>query len=314
MKSILTLIAFIFASIAAMAADLTIVPKFQPGQTIRYSTYSRVLMRHEADSALIECTMSPKVVVESVSGNGAVLSGSNRMDSLSVVGTMPDISLLGNESQFVNIMASTDLQIKLGNNFQPESILNIDAFRRKFAFMIARSLAGITDDDFNYDDIDWDFEPDPILMMAVDEVCKPRHIIDELFGYTSYFSFYGIPLKSGKIPTQKVLSEKLLYLCDDIKNLDIVVSKFEGDGVGIRVAGKSKNSTIEGQWMFADGIVVFGCINIDCKNWDADYNCTYIIDLEKNNDNLKNCSESYLPQGEAKNGLSLMRNLQQAII
>lgn len=119
-------------------------------------------------------------------------------------------------------------------------------------------------------------EAAPFVIGAVSDICNQNHLIEEQFGNIPYFNFTGIPLKTGKIPVSMVLTDKLQIMCHGLKDLKMEVAQGgvdmecgtdETDGFySIRIKGKKGNTEVDGNFLFARGILTHGLLLVKTES------------------------------------------------
>lgn len=254
--------------LACGAKQITIIPKYTVGDTLRYRMTSKVILYHGKDSLVTLTSFLPEVFVEDRNDKGFILSTSNRLESNSV--ECPDSrfkELLPPDNDDLNaIVEGMKLRIQLDADYRPDSILNLQKVKESLANAYLE-IAKSTEDE-NPEDSEWAMDADHIIAMVVSDICTLPHLIDEQFVNIPYFNFTGIPLKSGKIPASMALTDKLQLLCG-VEELKMSVNETgeEGDGFySIDLKGKKKKSNIEGSLLYAGGILCHGYLIIETKS------------------------------------------------
>ena len=116
----------------------------------------------------------------------------------------------------------------------------------------------------------------PLLISAVDMICRSKHLIEEQFGNIPYFTFNGISLKPGKIPASMVLTDELQIMCHSLDELDMEVRQVvntESLNIGedsgcyvIELKGNKRESSLKGKLLYNKGIMNYGFLDIKIKS------------------------------------------------
>lgn len=255
--------------LACGAKQITIIPKYTVGDTLRYRMTSKVILYHGKDSLVTLTSFLPEVFVEDRNDKGFILSTSNRLESNSVECSDPGFKkLLPLDNEELNaIVEGMKLRIQLDAAYRPDSILNLQEVKESLANAYLE-LARKTGDANPAEDAEWEIDTEFLIGRLVNEICTLPHIIDEQFGNIPYFSFAGIPLKSGKIPASMALTDELQLLCG-IEELKMTVCETgeEGDGFySIDLKGKKRKSNVDGSLLYADGILCHGYLEATIKS------------------------------------------------
>lgn len=288
MKNIITSICLLTAFFAS-AKDMTIVPQFNVGDTLRYRTTAQVIMYHGKDSLFSVTELLPQVVVEERNDTGFVLRTTNRLESFRIVcsdptseGMLPDKT-----DELNNFVASRILKIQLDSLGRPDSILNMAEVKTATVKAFLDMFVGPVDNV----SIMWsreEMENNPMLVASVSDICAPAHLIDEQFGNLPYFRFTGIPLKSGKIPIEKVMTEEMLEMnsyFNSLKELKFDIRQTTGKDISerdgyytIKLHGKKGQSEIEGLFLYAGGIMCHGLLSITHENSKEKLTTNYLLE------------------------------------
>lgn len=275
-----------------MAKEITIIPKFAVGDTLRYRTTAQVILHHGNDSLVSLTKLLPQLIVESRNDNGFIISTTNSLEAFEITCTDPESEgLLPDKTEELNdFVASVELRIQLDSVGRPDSILNIDEVKDAMLeayIKMFKKEQGIDIENSN----EWVVDTKPLLVIAVDKICTPKHLIEQQFGNLPYFNFLGIPLKSGKIPASMVLTDELQMMLPGIEDLKMDVKQLvnttelnlsEEDGFYvIRIKGKKRKTEVEGELLYAGGILNHGYVSVKQES-DADKLITnFIIDAIK---------------------------------
>ena len=283
MKRFVTYICVLMACLVCCAKEITISPQFSVGDTLKYRTTAKVIMYHGSDSLVTVTKLLPTIFVEAKNNKGFLLRTINKLEAFEIECTDPESKgLLPDRTEELNdFVASRILQIQLDTDCRPDTILNMEEVKESvlnaYVKMLERELG--TEIDVN---------EAPFVIGAVSDICNQKHLIEEQFGNIPYFNFIGIPLKSGKIPASMVLTDKLQTMCHGLKDLkmdvaegscDMECSTDETDGFySIKVKGKKGNTEVVGQFLFADGIIAHGFLNVRAE--DETGKITSIFNIE----------------------------------
>ena len=271
MKRFVTYICVLMACLVCGAKEITIRPQFAVGDTLKYRTTAKMIMYHGSDSLVSVTKLLPTIFVEAKNNKGFVLRTTNRLEAFEIECTDPESKgqLPDRTEELTDFVASRILQIQLDADCRPDTILNMEAVKESvlnsYVKMLERELG--TEIDVN---------EAPFVIGAVSGICNQKHLIEEQFGNIPYFNFIGIPLKSGKIPVSMVLTDKLRATCHGLKDLkmevaeggsDMECSTDETDGFySISIKGKKGNSEVDGNFLFADGILAHGLLSVKAEN------------------------------------------------
>lgn len=270
MKRLVTYICVLMACLVCGAKEITIRPQFAVGETLKYRTTAKVIMYHGSDSLVSVTKLLPTIFVEAKNNKGFVLRTNNKLEAFEIKCTDPESKgLLPDRTEELNdFVASRILQIQLDVNCRPDTILNMEEVKESvlnaYVTMLERELGS-----------EIDVNEAPFVIGAVSNICKQNHLIEEQFGNVPYFSFIGIPLKSGKIPSSMVLTDKLQAMCPGLMDLKIDVAQSGGDMessidetdgfYSIKVNGKKGKAEVLGEFIFTGGILEHGllCVNTE---------------------------------------------------
>lgn len=251
------------------AKEITIIPKYTVGDTLRYRVTSKIVLHHGKDSLVAITSLLPEVYVEGRNDKGFILSTSNRLESNSVECSDPRFKeLLPPDNDDLDaIVERIKLRIQLDADYRPDSLLNLQEVKESLANAYLEIVKKTEDE--NPEDAECAMDADHIIAMAVvSEICTLPHLIDEQFGNIPYFNFTGIPLKSGKIPALMALTDKLQLLCG-VEELKMSVNETGGEGDGfysIDLKGKKRKSNVDGSLLYADGILCHGYLEATIKS------------------------------------------------
>lgn len=259
------------ACLVCGAKEITIRPQFAVGDTLKYRTTAKVIMYHGSDSLVSVTKLLPTIFIEAKNNKGFVLRTTNKLEAFEIECTDPKSNgqLPDRTEELNDFVASRILQIQLDGNCQPDTILNMEEVKESvlnaYVKMLERELG--TEIDVN---------EAPFVIGAVSDICNQKHLIEEQFGNIPYFNFIGIPLKSGKIPSSMVLTDKLQAMCPGLMDLNIDVAQGVGDMecsidetdgfYSIKVNGKKGKAEIVGSFLFADGILEHGVLKVKAEN------------------------------------------------
>lgn len=261
----------VMACLVCGAKEITIRPQFSVGDTLKYRTTAKVIMYHGRDSLVSVTKLLPTIFVEAKNNNGFVLRTNNKLEAFEIECTDPESKgqLPDRTEELNDFVASRILQIQLDGNCRPDTILNMEEVKESvlnaYVKMLERELGS-----------EIDVNEAPFVMGAVSDICNQKHLIEEQFGNVPYFSFIGTPLKSGKIPSSMVLTDKLQAMCPGLIDLKIDVAQRVGDMecsidetdgfYSISIKGKKGNSEVEGSFLFAGGILAHGHLSVKSEN------------------------------------------------
>lgn len=275
-----------------MAKEITIIPKFAVGDTLRYRTTAQVILHHGKDSLVSLTKLLPQLIVESRNDNGFIISTTNSLEAFEITCTDPESEgLLPDKTDELNdFVASVELRIQLDSVGRPDSILNIDEVKETMLeayIKMFKKEQGIDIENSN----EWVVDTKPLLVSAVDKICTPKHLIEQQFGNLPYFNFLGIPLKSGKIPASMVLTDELQMMLPGIEELKMDVKQLvnttelnlsEEDGFYvIRIKGKKRKTEVEGELLYAGGILNHGYVSVKQESDTEKLITNFIIDAIK---------------------------------
>lgn len=275
-----------------MAKEITIIPKFAVGDTLRYRTTAQVIMHHGNDSLVSVTKLLPQLIVESRNNKGFIIRTTNSLESFDITCTDPESEgLLPDKTDELNdFVASVELRIQLDSVGRPDSILNIDEVKDamlKAYIKMFKKEQGIDIENSN----EWVVDTKPLLVIAVDKICTPKHLIEQQFGNLPYFNFLGIPLKPGKIPASMVLTDELQMMLPGIEELKMDVKQLvntaelnlsEEDGFYvIRIKGKKRKTEVEGGLLYAGGILNHGYVSVKQESDTGKLITNFIIDAIK---------------------------------
>lgn len=292
MRRLSTIICLFALGLLCMAKEITIIPKFAVGDTLRYRTTAQVIMHHGNDSLVSVTKLLPQLIVESRDDNGFIISTTNSLEAFEITCTDPESEgLLPDKTEELNdFVASVELRIQLDSVGRPDSILNIDEVKDAMLeayIKMFKKEQGIDIENSN----EWVVDTKPLLVIAVDKICTPKHLIEQQFGNLPYFNFLGIPLKSGKIPASMVLTDELQMMLPGIEELKMDVKQLvnttelnlsEEDGFYvIRIKGKKRKTEVEGELLYAGGILNHGYVSVKQESDTEKLITNFIIDAIK---------------------------------
>ena len=258
------------ACLVCVAKDITIRPQFTVGDTLKYRATAKVKMYHGKDSLVSVTKLLPTIFVEAKNEKGFVLRTTNKLEAFEIECTDPaSEGQLPDRTEEVNeFVASRILQFQLDVDCRPDTILNMEEVKESvmnaYKRMLERELGTEIDANEN-----------PFLTSAVSEICNQKHLIEEQFGNVPYFNFIGIPLKSGKIPTSMVLTNKLQATCHGLNDLKMDVAQFDSDKergteefeglYHIKTNGKKGNTEVLGDFLYKSGILINGLLCVKAE-------------------------------------------------
>ena len=275
-----------------MAKEITIIPKFAVGDTLRYRTTAQVILHHGNDSLVSLTKLWPQLIVESRNDNGFIINTANSLEAFEITCTDPESEgLLPDKTDELNdFVASVELRIQLDSVGRPDSILNIDEVKDAMLEAYIKMFKKEQGIDIENSD-EWEIDTKPLLVIAVDKICTPKHLIEQQFGNLPYFNFLGIPLKSGKIPASMVLTDELQMMLPGIEELKMDVKQLvnttelnlsEEDGFYvIRIKGKKRKTEVEGELLYAGGILNHGYVSVKQESDTEKLITNFIIDAIK---------------------------------
>lgn len=275
-----------------MAKEITIIPKFAVGDTLRYRTTAQVILHHGNDSLVSLTKLLPQLIVESRNDNGFIISTTNSLEAFEITCTDPESEgqLPDKTEELNDFVASTELRIQLDSVGRPDSILNIDEVKETMLEAYIKMFKKEQGIDIENSD-EWEIDTKPLLVIAVDKICTPKHLIEQQFGNLPYFNFLGIPLKSGKIPASMVLTDELQMMLPGIEELKMDVKQLvnttelnlsEEDGFYvIRIKGKKRKTEVEGELLYAGGILNHGYVSVKQESDTEKLITNFIIDAIK---------------------------------
>lgn len=292
MRRLSTIICLFAVGLLCMAKEITIIPKFAVGDTLRYRTTAQVIMHHGNDSLVSVTKLLPQLIVESRNDNGFIISTTNSLESFDITCTDPESEgqLPDKTEELNDFVASTGLRIQLDSVGRPDSILNIDEVKDAMLeayIKMFKKEQGIDIENSN----EWVVDTKPLLVIAVDKICTPKHLIEQQFGNLPYFNFLGIPLKPGKIPASMILTDELQAMLPEIEDLKMDVRQLvnttelnlsEEDGFFvIRVKGKKRKTEVDGELLYAGGILNHGYLSVKQESDTEKLITNFIIDAIK---------------------------------
>lgn len=292
MRRLSTIICLFTMGLLCMAKEITIIPKFAVGDTLRYRTTAQVIMHHGNDSLVSLTKLLPQLIVESRNNKGFIIRTTNSLESFDITCTDPESEgLLPDKTDELNdFVASVKLRIQLDAVGRPDSILNIDEVKETMLEAYIKMFKKEQGIDIENSD-EWEIDTKPFLVSAVDMICAPKHLTEQQFGNLPYFNLLGIPLKPGKIPASMILTDELQALLPEIEELKMDVRQLinttelnlsEEDGFYvIRVKGKKRKTEVEGELLYAGGILNHGYLSVKQESDAGKLITNFIIDAIK---------------------------------
>lgn len=278
----------------AKEKEITIIPQFAVGDTIRYRATTDLVMYHGKDSLVSITKLLPTLIVEEKNDTGFVIKTTNSLEDFSVECSDPKagetLKSFDKTDVFNDFVAAIVLRIQLGADCRPDSILNMEAvtgcMMEAYINMFAKNQ-GIDE----HNRAEWEKETRPLLAGVVNTLCTPDHLIGQQFGNLPYFNFTGMPLKSGKIPASMVLAGDLMKMCHDVNELNMEITPLDSDmesGVSaadgmysIRIRGKNGKTEIECLLLYGAGILNHGILTANIESGSERMQTTYMIDAIK---------------------------------
>lgn len=270
MKRFVAYICVLMVCLVCGAKEITIRPQFAVGDTLKYRTTAKVIMYHGSDSLVSVTRLLPTIFVEAKNNKGFVLRTTNKLEAFEIECTDPESKgqLPDRTEELNDFVASRILQIQLDADCRPDTILNIKEVKESvlnaYVKMLERELG--TEIDVN---------EAPFVIGAVSDICNQKHLIEEQFGNIPYFNFIGMPLKSGKIPTSMVLTDKLQATCHGLNDLKMDVAQFDSDKergteefeglYHIKTNGKKGNTEVLGDFLYKSGILINGLLCVKAE-------------------------------------------------
>lgn len=289
MRRTIAYICLLLICFVSGAKEITILPQFAVGDTLRYRTTAQVVMYHEKDSLFSTIKLLPEIVVEDRNNDGFVIKTTNRLESFHIDCSDPESEgqLPDKTEELNDFVASVVLKIQLDADCRPDSILNMDevkdAMLNAFVKMFAKEQ-GIDVEN----SAEWRMDTNNLMTAAINMICTPRHLIEEQFGNIPYFNFIGIPLESGKIPASMVLTDELQAMCPGLTDLKMEIRQLvntielnlaEEDGFYvIRLRGKEGKSEMESELLYAGGILNHGFLSVKIQSDTERLISNFIID------------------------------------
>lgn len=289
MRRTIAYICLLLICFVSGAKEITILPQFAVGDTLKYRTTAQVIMYHEKDSLFSTTKLLPEIVVEDRNNDGFVIKTTNRLESFHIDCSDPESEgqLPDKIEELNDFVASVVLKIQLDADCRPDSILNMDevkdAMLNAFVKMFAKEQ-GIDVEN----SAEWRMDTKNLMTSAINMICTPRHLIEEQFGNMPYFNFIGIPLESGKIPASMVLTDELQAMCPGLTDLKMEIRQLvntvelnlaEEDGFYvIRLRGKEGKSEMESELLYAGGILNHGFLSVKIQSDTERLISNFIID------------------------------------
>lgn len=290
MRKVALFISLLMACFICGAKEITIIPQFAVGDTLRYRAITNLVMYHGTDSLVSTTKLQPTLIVEDENDNGFVITTSNRLEDFSIECSDPEagetLKSFDKTDILNDFVAAIVLRIQLDEDCRPDSILNMDDVRERITEAYINMFAKNQEiDESNREE--WEKETRPLIDGAVDMICTPDHLIEQQFGNLPYFNFTGIPLKSGRIPASMIITGDLLKMCRGIGELDMKITQFDSnmensisadDGMySIKISGKKDNIEIEGLLLYGAGIMNHGILTVKVVSEAERLVTTYII-------------------------------------
>lgn len=256
MRILVLYLCLILGCLISGAKEITILLQFNVGDTLRYRATAEVMTYHENDSAWSTLTMFPQIIVESKNEKGFIIQTSSKLESFEFGCSNPDLKgLLPKKEDLNDFVGNLSLRIQLDSNCRPDTILNLEEIKEMmfnaFVDMFTKKQ-GIDIEN----SAEWSMDTKPLIISAVSAICNKEHLIEEQFCNFPFFSFIGIPLKSGKIPSSIVLTNEMQRQCN-LKELKMKIKETSDDFIGqtIYFGGKNGETKISGGLLLADGIL-----------------------------------------------------------
>lgn len=163
-----------------MAKEITIIPKFATGDTLKYRTTAQVIMHHGKDSLVSLTKLLPRLIVESRNDKGFIIRTTNSLESFDITCTDPESEgLLPDKTDELNdFVASVKLRIQLDAVGRPDSILNIDEVKETMLEAYIKMFKKEQGIDIENSD-EWEIDTKPFLVSAVDMICAPKLLIEQ---------------------------------------------------------------------------------------------------------------------------------------
>ncbi len=290
MRKVALFISLLMACFICGAKEITIIPQFAVGDTLRYRAITNLVMYHGTDSLVSTTKLQPTLIVEDENDNGFVITTSNRLEDFSIECSDTEagetLKSFDKTDILNDFVAAIVLRIQLDEDCRPDSILNMDDVRERITEAYINIFAKNQEiDESNREE--WEKETRPLIDGAVDMICTPDHLIEQQFGNLPYFNFTGIPLKSGRIPASMIITGDLLKMCRGIGELDMKTTQFDSnmgnsisadDGMySIKISGKKDNIEIEGLLLYGAGIMNHGILTVKVVSEAERLVTTYII-------------------------------------
>ena len=294
MRTIIFYICLLTAGFACGAKEIIILPQFAVGDTLRYRATTSLVMYHGRDSLVSTTKLLPALIVDEKNDKGFIITTNNRLEDFSVECSDPEAGETlesFDKSDILNdVVAAITLRIQLGTDCQPDSILNLDAVKERITDAYINMFAKRQEiDESNRDE--WEKETMPLLIGTVNMMYTPKHLIEQQFGNLPYLNFTGIPLKSGKIPASMVLPDELQIICPGLTELKMEIRQFESnmessiedkDGLyHIKFGGKKGTAHIEGELLYAAGILTNGFLSLRNESDTEKLISNYMIEIIK---------------------------------
>lgn len=291
MRTIALYICLLTTCFICGAKEITIIPQFALGDTLRYRATALVTLYHKNDSLVSTTKLLPKLMVEGKNDKGFVVKTTNKLETFSLECSDPEAKrelMLPDKTDLLNdFVAAIVLKIQLGPDGRPDSVLNMDEVKEKILDAYIRMFKKEQGIDVE-NNAEWETETMPLLTGAVNMICTPEHLLEGQFGNIPYFNFIGIPLKSGKIPASMVLTGDLQKMCSGVNELDMEINQTDDDiehsvapedGLySIRISGKSDYVEIEGLLLYSDGILSHGILSVKMQSESEKLITTLMLD------------------------------------
>ena len=270
------------------AKEITIIPQFAVGDTIRYRATTSLVVYHENDSLVSTTKMLPTLIVDEKNDKGFVITTINRLEDFSVECSDPEAGETLNsfdETDILNdFIAAIVLRIQLDADCRPDTILNMEEVKKS----VLNAYVKMLEREFG---TEVDVNEAPVVIGAISDICNQTHLIEQQFGNLPYFNFTGIPLKSGKIPASMIITGDLLKMCHGLNELDMDITLLESDmesgtqaddGLySIKISGKKDNIEIGGLLLYGAGRMNHGILNLRTGSGSERLFTTYVIDAIK---------------------------------
>ncbi|MDE6379256.1 MAG: hypothetical protein K2L11_02190, partial [Muribaculaceae bacterium] len=180
MRKVALFICLLMTCFICGAKEITIIPQFAVGDTLRYRAITNLVMCHGKDSLVSTTKLLPTLIVDEKNDKGFVITTNSRLEDFSVECSDPEAGEKLNSFDMTyilnDVVAAIVLRIQLGADCRPDSILNMNAVKERIAeayinmFMFAKQQeVDESNDESNREE--WEKETRPLLAGAVDMIC-----------------------------------------------------------------------------------------------------------------------------------------------